>query len=333
MNATGAEFDPLEQEGGADVFATTHTSVGGAKTISGQSVTHLADPTAWHTYGLLWTAKEVDYYVDGAEVGSTPTPTDGHSPMYLIANLAVGGNWVGAANFNSADYKIDYIHAYSIPDSLVGDPAPISETIHVATSTGDHDLHGADTVRSDFTYSLQGLQAHNLQLTGAGDLVATANDLGDVLTANAGHDTLIGGLGADTLQGGAGVATLRGGAGDDVYLVNNSHDVVTEAPGGGNDVVYASVDFTQPDNVEHLVGPTRERRCCAPATPAAGSAEGSVRAAWWAGRATTSCTRARATPPSPAGRATTRCRTARATTCWRAARATTVTSSTTPAPS
>lgn len=254
VNATGAEFDPLEQEGGSDVFATTHTSVGGAKTISGQSVTHLADPTAWHTYGLLWTAKEVDYYVDGAEVGSAPTPTDGHSPMYLIANLAVGGNWVGAANFNSADYKIDYIHAYSIPDSLVGDPAPITETIHVASSTGDHDLHGADTVRSDFTYSLQGLQAHNLQLTGAGDLVATANDLGDVLTGNAGHDTLIGGLGADTLQGGAGVATLRGGAGDDVYLVNNSHDVVTEAPGGGNDVVYASVDFTQPDNVEHLVG-------------------------------------------------------------------------------
>jgi Ca2+-binding RTX toxin-like protein len=46
--------------------------------------------------------------------------------------------------------------------------------------------------------------------------------------------------------------TMVGGAGDDVYVTFNSADVINESGGGGNDTVYAAVDFVQPANVETL---------------------------------------------------------------------------------
>ena len=40
--------------------------------------------------------------------------------------------------------------------------------------------------------------------------------------------------------------------GDDLYYVNNTDDVVTEAANGGNDTVVATVSYTLPANVETL---------------------------------------------------------------------------------
>ena len=46
--------------------------------------------------------------------------------------------------------------------------------------------------------------------------------------------------------------TLVGLGGDDLYYVNNTGDVVTEAANGGYDTVMASVSYTLPANVEAL---------------------------------------------------------------------------------
>jgi beta-glucanase (GH16 family) len=57
--------------------------------------------TNFNTYGVNWNAQTITYYVNGAEVGSTPTPASCNSAAYILANLAVGGqawSWPGTPN-------------------------------------------------------------------------------------------------------------------------------------------------------------------------------------------------------------------------------------------
>lgn len=71
----------------------------------------------FHTFGVAWGPKEIIWYVDGEE---THRVTDADynisgQAMYLIANLAVGGDWPGAPDTTTvfpAEFEIDYIRAY-----------------------------------------------------------------------------------------------------------------------------------------------------------------------------------------------------------------------------
>jgi Ca2+-binding RTX toxin-like protein len=66
-------------------------------------------------------------------------------------------------------------------------------------------------------------------------------------------DILDGGAGDDTLFGHAGADTMTGGMGDDTYHVDNSGDLVFEAPGNGNDMIISSVtDSYNKSGVETL---------------------------------------------------------------------------------
>ena len=54
-----------------------------------------------NTYGVNWSPTTITYYVNGQEVGSTPTPASCNTPAYILANLAVGGQswaWPGTPN-------------------------------------------------------------------------------------------------------------------------------------------------------------------------------------------------------------------------------------------
>jgi Ca2+-binding RTX toxin-like protein len=102
-----------------------------------------------------------------------------NSPMYLLANLAVGGNWPGNPDSNTsfpAEMTIDYIRVYALP------PSP--------------------------GLTLTGTQGNNSLKGGSGN---------DRLDGLAGNDTLNGGSGADTLIGGAGNDTLIGDVGNDTF--------------------------------------------------------------------------------------------------------------------
>jgi beta-glucanase (GH16 family) len=65
----------------------------------------------YHTYGVLWQPDRLVWYIDGVERYRTSDHVPAE-PMYLIANLAVGGNWPGAPDNTTvfpADLEIDYI--------------------------------------------------------------------------------------------------------------------------------------------------------------------------------------------------------------------------------
>ena len=82
----------------------------------------------------------------------------------------------------------------------------------------------------------------------------TGSTFNDTLIGDSLANTLTGGAGVDRLDGRGGDDVLVGGAGNDIYTITDVGDVVTELVGEGTDRVNAFVDFTNPDNVELLVG-------------------------------------------------------------------------------
>jgi beta-glucanase (GH16 family) len=68
----------------------------------------------FHTFAVDWSPETVIWYVDGVERSrqTVGVPSD---PMYLIANLAIGGEWAGWPDPDTqfpAVYAIDYIRVY-----------------------------------------------------------------------------------------------------------------------------------------------------------------------------------------------------------------------------
>lgn len=225
-----------------------------------------------HTYGLLWNKQSITWYVDGKAVGSVPTPPSMHQPMYLLVNLAVGGDWAGAppANFDSATMNIDYVRAYSLNNAPASTPsAPTSPPPAPKPQPQPAPQPLEETVLSAVTTSLGSTQTH-LVLTGNRAIDGIGNALDNILSGNVaankltggngddhlygkiGNDALLGGNGDDILKGGIGADAMTGGGGDDRYQVDSSADHIVELPGGGDDRVIASVSTTLAANVEDL---------------------------------------------------------------------------------
>ena len=119
---------------------------------------------------------------------------------------------------------------------------------------------GTDTIQSSVSLTIAA-NVENLTLTGGSAINGTGNTAANTITGNGannilsgaqGNDTLDGGGGNDTLNGGLGNDTLIGGLGDDTYVVNTTGDIVTEASGGGTDIIQSSVSLTIAANVENL---------------------------------------------------------------------------------
>ena len=78
----------------------------------------------FHVFGVAWQADRIRFYLDDVLVHAAPTPPDMHRPMYLLANLAVGGagSWPGAVGPGvSGVYRIAWIRAWQFRDQ--GEPA------------------------------------------------------------------------------------------------------------------------------------------------------------------------------------------------------------------
>ncbi|MER9169987.1 family 16 glycosylhydrolase [Mesorhizobium australicum] len=130
------ELDVIETRGQDpnSLIMTAHSNETGTHTKV-TSMVNTMDTAGFHTYGLLWTPDKLVWTYDGVQVAEAATPSDMHKPMYMLADLAVGG-LAGAPPDHlatPAEMKIDYIRAYTL------DNAPAS-ALHTATSTATHSI-------------------------------------------------------------------------------------------------------------------------------------------------------------------------------------------------
>jgi len=105
------EIDIVESIGDPTMaYMTTHSTVTERPTVNHQ----MADD-GFHVFAVSWDREQIIWYIDGVETTRQPTPGDMHKPMFILANLAVGGHWPGAPDASTklpSSLAIDYIRAY-----------------------------------------------------------------------------------------------------------------------------------------------------------------------------------------------------------------------------
>lgn len=105
------EIDIMESVGDpSKVYGVYHS---GAVKIEGREFA--VSPDDFHVYAVSWDQDQIAWFIDGREVRREKTPADMHKPMYLLANIASGGDWAGAPDASTplpATLTIDYIRAY-----------------------------------------------------------------------------------------------------------------------------------------------------------------------------------------------------------------------------
>jgi beta-glucanase (GH16 family) len=73
--------------------------------------------TDFHTYAVEWSPAAIRWYVDGTERRSSyaEPSTIASEPMYLIANMQIGGTWPGDPDASTpfpSEFKIDYVRVW-----------------------------------------------------------------------------------------------------------------------------------------------------------------------------------------------------------------------------
>ncbi|MFL1874233.1 calcium-binding protein [Hansschlegelia beijingensis] len=189
--------------------------------------------------------ESLDGGVDQVFASVTFSLAGGHvENLTLTGAAAINGTGNALANVITGNAAANVIDGGEGADTMAGGAG--GDTYYVDDS-GDRvieaDAAGTDVVHASVSFSLEGQHIENLVLTGPANIDGVGNELANVLTGNSGDNQLDGGAGADSMEG---------GLGDDVYLVDDAGDLVTEAANEGTDAVRSSITYTLGANVENL---------------------------------------------------------------------------------
>lgn len=111
------------------IAGSVHGGASGSAEENGSEQYHASgfSGAAWHTYGMIWTKGEIQFYVDDpsniygtyksidSAWSPTPWPFD-QGPQFLILNLAIGGDWPGSPDGTTVfpgDLQVDYVRVYA----------------------------------------------------------------------------------------------------------------------------------------------------------------------------------------------------------------------------
>ena len=149
------ELDVMEMIGSEPntLRNTVHSQVSGDWKVDDTHYLNEANVTVsdmtsgFHTYGVDWEPDTITWYYDGQPTFQAATPADLNKPMYMIANLAVGGAWAGDPDgMTSAQMTIDYIRGYASEPAA----SALTDTFHFHdASTGD-DFYTTSTAEQQY---------------------------------------------------------------------------------------------------------------------------------------------------------------------------------------
>ncbi len=169
----------------------------------------------FHTFGVQWLPSQMIWYVDNQPVFQVSQNIP-NEPMYLLANLAVGGTWPGDPDSTTpfpSSIDIDYIRVYQNTQGTLhgGD---VNDTLQRKNGNLSGEA-GNDTLTISEGGSIYGGDGKDL-ITGGYKDNRLSGDLGDdQIVGREGNDTVLGGAGNDTLTGSIGNDKLSGGGGND----------------------------------------------------------------------------------------------------------------------
>ena len=118
----GGELDIMEQVGKepTQLFSTVHTAAGSGGKGSGAATQVLDACSAFHTYQMDWTVRQIRFGIDGkshfihtnARAGKDQWPFD--APQFLILNIAIGGDLGGEVDDGifPVRMEVDYVRVY-----------------------------------------------------------------------------------------------------------------------------------------------------------------------------------------------------------------------------
>jgi beta-glucanase (GH16 family) len=115
------EIDIMELKGSnpSYVWGTAHGPLSGGPGRGGEKFMNTSTTTKFHTYAIEWNPNAIKFEVNGS-VYYTYRNTDADwvfdDYQYLILNVAMGGHWGGAVDFDleKTNIEVDYVRYYSI---------------------------------------------------------------------------------------------------------------------------------------------------------------------------------------------------------------------------
>ncbi len=156
----------------------------------------------FNLYGVMWGPQTVNLYINNIEVASMPTPADMNVPMYMLANLAVGGYWPGNPNSTTpfpATMGIAYVKAFAYPGTTGGtvyDTLP-SQNIGAAASAPSISAPSTIQVTSGVAGAVRGVSvAANWP---GGNFTVTISDTQGLLQTSTTADVFTSGEGTSTI--------------------------------------------------------------------------------------------------------------------------------------